>query len=234
MHTEEVKTVGFYEVDSSIYDETRFVDNKGMKINRVQQAIVEDLCSNVKSKKVLELAVGTGRFTQAIVRRGADVVGVDSSISMLKNTLRKTSKFGKPSLIRADAKHLPLREGVFDYVLCINALNHIPNYSNVVVEASRVLKVKGDFVFNFPNTVSILLPLALFVNLRSKSVERPVFSKWYTASSVFHLLSSRQLRLVKIQGHIPIGFAQAFIDQLVRTSRLKFLAGVLFVKAEKL
>ena len=79
--SEERQTVDFYEQDSKVYDRSRFQDRKGLKINNVQQAIVKELCSDIKSKKVLELAVGTGRFTKTMVRLGADLVGVDSSIS---------------------------------------------------------------------------------------------------------------------------------------------------------
>ena len=105
--SKERQTVDFYEQDSKVYDRSRFHDGKGMQINSVQQAIVKELCGDVKSKKVLELAVGTGRFTKTMVSRGADLVGLDSSVSMLRITRKKcsTTKFAKmPSLIRAEGQ----------------------------------------------------------------------------------------------------------------------------------
>jgi ubiquinone/menaquinone biosynthesis C-methylase UbiE len=234
--SEERQTVDFYEQDSKVYDRSRFQDSKGVQVNRVQQAIVKELCSDIKSKKVLELAVGTGRFTKTMVSRGADLVGLDSSISMLRITRKKCSiaKVAKmPSLIRADATKLPFRADVFDYVLCINALNHMPNYTDAIQESSRVLKSSGSFVFNFPNTASILLPLALFVNARSKSVERPVFSKWYSPKQILLTLFRNRLRVETAEGHIPVGFAQPAIDKLVRKSPIRIFSGVLFIKAKK-
>jgi ubiquinone/menaquinone biosynthesis C-methylase UbiE len=234
--SEERQTVDFYETDSKVYDSSRFQDGKGAQINNVQQAIVKELCSEIKSKKVLELAVGTGRFTKAMISREADLVGVDSSISMLRITRKKCfrTKVAKmPSLIRADATKLPFRADAFDYVLCINALNHMPKYTDAIQESSRVLKSSGSFVFNFPNTASILLPLALFVNARSKSVERPVFSKWYSLKQIILTLSRNRLRVEAAEGHIPVGFAQPAIDKIVRKSPIRLFSGVLFIKAKK-
>jgi ubiquinone/menaquinone biosynthesis C-methylase UbiE len=234
--SEEQQTVDFYEKDSRVYDESRFQDRTGLKINIVQQAIVKELCSDIKSKKVLELAVGTGRFTKTMVNREADLVGLDSSVSMLRITRKKctSANVGKaPSLIRADATQLPFRAEVFDCILCINALNHMPKYTAAIQESSRVLKSRGFFVFNFPNTASLLLPLALFVNARSKSVERPVFSKWYSPKQIFLTLFKNRLRVETAEGHIPVGFAQLAIDKLVRKSPLRLFSGVLFIKAKK-
>ena len=234
--SDERQTIDFYETDSKIYDSSRFQDRKGLQIDNVQQIIVNELCGDVKSKKVLELAVGTGRFTKTMVGRGADLVGVDSSLSMLKITRQKSSatfSAKKPSLIRADATMLPLRENVFDYVLCINAFNHMPKYTDAVTESSRVLKSNGSLIFNFPRVVSIFLPIALFVNLRSKSIVRPVFSKWYTLKQVFTSLFRNRLNIETIEGHIPVGFAQITIDKLFRKSPLRLFSAVLFIKAKK-
>jgi ubiquinone/menaquinone biosynthesis C-methylase UbiE len=232
----EQQTVDFYEEDSKLYDSSRFKDRKGLQIDVVQQSIVGDLCGDVKSKKVLELAVGTGRFTKTMLGKGADLVGVDTSISMLRITRKKISKSvsAKISLIRADATKLPFKENVFDYVLSINALNHIPNYSDAITASSRVLKSHGFFVFNFPSTASIFLPIALLVNAREKSVIRPVFSKWYNPKQVFNTLFKNRFNLETVEGHIPVGFAQLAIDKLFRRSFFRLFSGVLFIKAKKL
>ena len=232
---EEKQTVNFYELDSSIYDASRFQDKKGSEINNTQQAIVTEFCDNVRSKKVLELAVGTGRFSKTIVSRGGNLVGVDSSISMLKITRQKCLSVSPkpPILIRADAAKLPFRDGVFDYVVCINALNHMPQYCDAIAESSRVVKLKGSFVFNFPCMTSILLPIALIVNIRAKSIVRPVYSKWYTPKKIFETLFMNGLAIQVTAGHLPIGFAQRSIDKIFRKSRFRLLSGVLFIKTIK-
>lgn len=235
--SEERQTVAFYEYDSKVYDSSRFQNQKGRKINFIQQSIVNELCGDVKSKRVLELAVGTGRFSETLFSRGANFVGVDSSISMLKITKKKCSANntnGSPSLIQADAANLPFRKDVFDCVLCVNAVNHMPRYSDAIVESSRVLKSNGFFVFNFPSTASILLPLALIVNVRSKSIVRPVFSKWYTPKEVFSKLTKNGLSIEVIEGHIPVGVAQVILDKIFRKSFFRFFSGVLFLKSKKI
>jgi ubiquinone/menaquinone biosynthesis C-methylase UbiE len=233
--SEERQTLDFYETDSKVYDSSRFRDRKGLQIDNVQQSIVNELCGDIKSKKVLELAVGTGRFTKAMLDKKADLVGVDASISMLRITRKKisTSASTKISLIRADATKLPFRKNVFDCILCINALNHMPKYTDAIVESSRVLKSNGFFAFNFPSTVSIFLPIALLVNAQEKSIINPVFSKWYNPKQVFSTLFRNRFDVEIVEGHIPIGFAQLAVDKLFRKSLFRLFSGVLFVKAKK-
>ena len=80
---------------------------------------------------------------------------------------------------------------------------------------------------------SVLFPLAIIVNISAKSVVRPVFSKWYEPKNFFGILNKNKLTVEVTAGHIPIGFAQFAIDKIVRKSPLRFLSGVLFIKAKK-
>lgn len=236
MTKEEHQILDFYEKTSKIYDRSRFQNRKGGQVNHIQQAIVKELCGDIQSKEVLELAVGTGRFTKTMADRKANLIGVDASISMLKITRQKISEAGftkKASLIRADITKLPFRDKIFDYVVCINALNHIPRYIGAVEESARVLKLHGFFVANFPCMTSIFLPIALLVNARKNSLVRPVFAKWFTLEQIFLGLSEHGLEVQEIQGHVPVNFVHLMIDKLVRKSFLRYFSGVLFIKARK-
>ncbi len=47
-------------------------------------------------------------------------------------------------------KKFPLESNTFDSVLCINTLEHIYNFNNVIKEASRVLKSDGQLIITSP------------------------------------------------------------------------------------
>lgn len=47
-------------------------------------------------------------------------------------------------------KRFPLDSESYDHILCVNALEHIYNFSNVINEAFRVLKNNGSLVLATP------------------------------------------------------------------------------------
>lgn len=58
----------------------------------------------------------------------------------------------------ADASHpLPFEDETFDSIVCIDAINHLPNRSKVFAEWHRVLKRKGRILFTDPIVVTGLL-----------------------------------------------------------------------------
>ena len=50
---------------------------------------------------------------------------------------------------------LPYEDGSFDYVVCIEGLEHIENPANAIREFSRVLKAGGTLVVSVPNIMNI-------------------------------------------------------------------------------
>jgi len=101
------------------------------------------LIPNMKGKRVLDLACGTGRWLERISAQGADsAIGVDLSAAMLRIAARKPAIMGR--LTQADCLNLPFRSAVFDLVICSFALGHIPALAVVVSELARVTKPGAD------------------------------------------------------------------------------------------
>ncbi len=55
-------------------------------------------------------------------------------------------QWGDVDLVVDDSASLPYRDGEFDTVTIVAALNHIPNRTDVLREAHRVLKVGGKII----------------------------------------------------------------------------------------
>ncbi|XGI83877.1 class I SAM-dependent methyltransferase [Halorutilales archaeon Cl-col2-1] len=89
-------------------------------------------------ERVLDLAGGTGRVGRAIVGVGREVVVVDASSGMVRQS-------SLPS-VEGDASLLPFKDESFDAVVCGDALHHITDVKAVFDEVGRVLRKGGVFV----------------------------------------------------------------------------------------
>ena len=98
---------------------------------------------------VLDLGAGTGHSTRELKRRypAAQVIALDSSLSMLGASTRQQRFLRKFSPVCADAHRLPLRSQSFDLVLSNLLLEWCHDPDTVFAEAARVLRPKGLFMF---------------------------------------------------------------------------------------
>ena len=94
---------------------------------------------------ILEVACGTGRTYEALVRRfylhGFPYVGVDSSSAMLD---RARAHYSGVDFRRGDARALTFSGWTFGSVVCTDLLQHLPDIELPVAE---MLRVATDHVF---------------------------------------------------------------------------------------
>jgi len=97
---------------------------------------------------ILDLGCGDGRFSRAVFDCLNIDVGLDissSAVSLAKQTSNHSH------LVTGDGKRLPFRDEAFGTIFSNSALEHIPNVSEVLAEARRVLKRGGVLVFTVPS-----------------------------------------------------------------------------------
>jgi len=110
-------------------------------------------------KIVLNLCSGSGLHTGFLVRKGAQVTGIDildyetlwggNFKGKLLEIFRDNNEpfdGSKCQFILMNAENLLFRDELFDFVYCINAFEHIRDPSNALLEIWRVLK-PGGFAF---------------------------------------------------------------------------------------
>jgi len=109
------------------------------------------LLSVVKKNKSaihLDFATGTGRFLRNIVpKTKGEMVALDNGYGTcqeLQYFLKKIRKYNKVSIICADARKMPFRNGVFNSASSWCGLDE-PKMKDTVKEAKRVLKKEGYF-----------------------------------------------------------------------------------------
>jgi SAM-dependent methyltransferase len=93
-----------------------------------------------EARLILDVGCGEGVLSAAV--RGAVVVGLDRSATMLR---------AHPGpKIRADAASLPFADDVFDAVVAVNVLYHLADPLVAIAEAHRVLRPGGVFIAAAP------------------------------------------------------------------------------------
>ncbi|MBO4693495.1 MAG: class I SAM-dependent methyltransferase [Clostridia bacterium] len=109
-----------------------------------------------KPKLLLDLACGTGSFSNEFSHRGFSVIGVDISEEMLCIAQEKSIKQGNNVLyICQPAQELKLHSTVDGAVCLLDSLNHIIDYSElceVFIKVSDALEKDALFIFDM-NTV---------------------------------------------------------------------------------
>ncbi len=104
---------------------------------------------NDKVKNVLELACGTGRVTNHLVKLIPDdgqLIATDLNADMIDTAKKIVS--GKVQWQVADAQNLPFMDKTFDHVVCQYGVMFFPNKQVAFHEAYRVLQIGGKFLFS--------------------------------------------------------------------------------------
>ncbi len=116
----------------------------------------EYLCSLFKKfdrmpTLMLDLACGTGEFSNLFAQKGVSVIGVDISYDMLSLAREKSAEAGLEVLyLCQDAASLDLYGTVDGVICCLDSLNHITDYNAFCQAIARVsLFLEKDRLFIF-------------------------------------------------------------------------------------
>jgi cyclopropane fatty-acyl-phospholipid synthase-like methyltransferase len=208
------------------------------------------------ASNVLEIACGSGGPALFMARTtGCRVLGIDNNENGFANANRMAEEQGLAAKVRfqlADAgQGLEFKNETFDAIVCIDAINHLPNRQRVLTEWHRVLKPNGQLLFTDPiivtgslsgGEISIrssigyflfvpvgenerLLEEAGFELLRREDVtenEAQISKKWRDARE------QRRDELIKIEGEITFEGLQRFLAVVCRLSSERRLSRIVF------
>lgn len=104
-------------------------------------------------KNILDVGCGKGRFCRKIKDHGFDnIIGVEPSEELFKIAKERNKDI---NFIRASITSLPFKDSEFDFLLCVEVLEHVPNIEKAIMEMARVLKPKGKFIILDKNILSL-------------------------------------------------------------------------------
>ena len=118
------------------YDTTREVDPEIL-------STLSKLLNIEIGKNYLDIACGTGNYTNQISRLGGNWFACDDSEKMLSEARSKSSNI---RWAKSDVTGLKYDSNFFDGAICSLAIHHFPNLTRSFCEMSRVLKTKSNLV----------------------------------------------------------------------------------------
>jgi 2-polyprenyl-6-hydroxyphenyl methylase/3-demethylubiquinone-9 3-methyltransferase len=108
----------------------------------------------LRGKRVVDVGCGGGILTDAMARKGADVLGIDLAAKALKVAQLHAIEAETPRVeyrevaVEALALESP---AAFDAVTCMEMLEHVPDPSSVVAACARLVKPGGWVFFSTIN-----------------------------------------------------------------------------------
>jgi MPBQ/MSBQ methyltransferase len=140
----------YYNALSSVYD----VLNPHLYTSSMRKEIV-DLLDGDERLRILDVGCGTGYTTRGVLqlRNACEVVGVDQNRRQLGRAAEslRVEKF-RSSLCRADVENLPFRDGAFDGVVSVGAVEYFPSPERALKEMTRVVRYRGTVVVGGPES----------------------------------------------------------------------------------
>jgi ubiquinone/menaquinone biosynthesis C-methylase UbiE len=109
---------------------------------------VEKILENQPRGRVLDVPAGKGALALRLKNLGHEVFCSDLYPQIFKITDTEI-KLGDLD------KTLPYEDESFDYVVCVEGLEHIENPANAIREFSRLLKKQGLLIVSVPNIMNI-------------------------------------------------------------------------------
>jgi ubiquinone/menaquinone biosynthesis C-methylase UbiE len=92
---------------------------------------------------ILDVGTGTGRVSIPLLEHGADLVGCDLSVPMLR---RLQEKLPSARILQADASRLPFPSQSFDAVMTVHVIHLISPWQEAMREFRRVVRPGGVYL----------------------------------------------------------------------------------------
>ena len=109
---------------------------------RAEQRAMLEVLPNVEGRRVLDLACGSGRYSNLLREaNAAQIVALDLCVPMLEQV-------AAASRVRASMMQLPFQSAVFDAVISGLAVGHATDIHQWMSEVARVLRPAGSLVYS--------------------------------------------------------------------------------------
>jgi SAM-dependent methyltransferase len=105
---------------------------------RMAQPLVARCPVPLAGARVVDFGAGTGATTSVITGAGAEVVGADLTLDILR-----VDRAHRPPAVNANAMRMPFHDAAFDAAMGAFVLSHIPRPVEALAEAARVVRTGG-------------------------------------------------------------------------------------------
>ena len=113
-------------------------------------------CARERPGRAIEVGFGAGVYLAALAESYAEVVGTDLDQAHLDHAQPLMARYANLQLVAEDITTSRLPAGTFDFVLCSEVLEHIPDTSRVLAGIHRLLKPGGCLLLSTPQRHSLM------------------------------------------------------------------------------
>ena len=190
-------------------------EQKGTQRSFQINKFLKDCGRTFSGKEVfLDIGCGSGTAVPWIMKGFKKGIAVDYSLVdlIIGSKFLEENRISNLELVCADARSLPLSDGVFDFVNATDVIEHIlPGQELFVEEVKRVLKKGGGFYFNSPNRYNLFTPES-HVNVRFVGfLPRALMNRYVQMIKGVSYKTIRLLSLTELKIIIQNNFGQDYI-----------------------
>ncbi len=124
----------------------------GEYLTRIETAFIQKTVDPSKMGLVIDVGAEAGRFSLLAANRNVQVIGIDLDAYSLRRLKLKNRDI---TVIQADARYIPFKNGAFDALFMVEVLDYILELDGTIAECQRVLKAESSFVVSFGNQSSL-------------------------------------------------------------------------------
>jgi SAM-dependent methyltransferase len=150
-----------------------------------------------RGRSVLEVGCGAGVDLARFARGGASVTGVDIARSAIELARANFAQQGLTGAFEvADGEQLPFPDRSFDLVYAHGVVQYTADPQRLVDECRRVLRPRGEAIFQVYNRISWLNALSALMKVGLEHDDAPVLRKYSIGEFRRLLRGFRDVRIV--------------------------------------
>jgi len=190
-------------------DWTRHADENDYR-NALLLPLALELLGNVRSMRILDLGCGEGGYSRELAKRGASVVGVDSSPRLIEIAKQRAPDI---EYICANSNNLNgIESASSDVVLAAMMLMDVEDYDGSIREIERVLKPGGRLLMSITHPC-FSEPVSQWVTNEAGELQHFVVDRYFDRTAWEEFITGR-FRKPVMRRHMPLqDFMRPLLDR---------------------